>query len=237
MLSERSDGLFSLLRLLVVGLLGMWLGAHAAYGKELDQKIIDAYLQAAFADAQQLVKFARVPTVSIYCRDSKCRPLVEKLDKFLEGAVMVKQTEVENSGADIELLFYPTASARKQSKNQYTAAVGEVLASSLHEKCGVVQSRRGFEVVKVIIVAVEDAGPKENLACIMNELLRGAGITVRGRYPEYLPGYLTLDETRFAIALRGIALFLAMQVSPATSPGQDAATVEKALKGNFKISN
>jgi len=88
-------------------------------------------------------------------------------------------------------------------------------------------------VVKVTIVVTEDAGPKQNLVCIVNELVRGAGMTVEGRYPEYLKSYLEIDESRLETALRGIVLFLAMHVSPSTQPGQDRATVGDELKSNF----
>ncbi len=207
------------------------------HGKELDQSTLNAYLRGAFANANQIVKFARVPTVSAYCADSACQSLVEKLNRILDGVVMMRQTDSENSDADIEVLFYPSTGARLLSKNQYTSKPDEVLGKLIHANCSIMQSRRGFEVVKVIIVVTEDAGSKENLVCVMSELLRGTGITVDGRYPEYLKPYLELDETRLAAALRGIALFLAMHVSPATQPGQDRTTVENQLKSNFIMHN
>jgi len=217
----------------VIRLFILWTGLNATYGKELDQKILNIYLGSAFASTDQLVKFTHVPAASVYCNEGTCHPQAEKLTKILDGAVTVKPTDSENSGADIEILFYPNPTARLQSKNQYTAIAGEVLGKLVHENCAAMQSRRGFEVVKVTIVVTEDAGPKQNLVCIVNELVRGAGMTVEGRYPEYLKSYLEIDESRLETALRGIVLFLAMHVSPSTQPGQDRATVGDELKSNF----
>jgi hypothetical protein len=234
---KQLERLCSSLRIIAVSLLVMLTSVHTMYSKELDPKILNTYLRTAFADTSQLVKFSRIPSVSAYCVNNTCQPLLGKLDVILEGALTVKRTDLENSGADIEILLYPTTNARLLSKNQYTASAGEVLGKLINANCSVMQSRRDFEVTKVIISVTQDAGSSENLVCIMNELLRGAGVTVEGRYPEYLKPYLALSNTQFANTLRGLALFMAMHVSPATSPGQDQATVEAELKRSFEIRN
>lgn len=223
------------LRIAATSLLLILASVGPIYGSELDQKILDIYLRMAFANTSQLIKFDRIPSVSAYCADSTCQPLLVKLDGLLSGAVTIGRTDSENSGADIEILFYPTADERVRSKNQYRARPGEVFEKLIHPNCFVVRSRRGFEVVKVIIGITGDAGSRENLVCIMSELLRGSGNTIKGRYPQYLKEYLALDEVLFANTLRSMALFLAMHVSPSTHPGQDAATVVNELKQNFKL--
>jgi hypothetical protein len=206
-----------------------------AYAGELSQKFLDIYSKGAFATTAQLVKFGQVPTLSVFCADDTCRPIVQRLESVLSDVVPVQQTASENTGANIEILFYPNEEARRRSVNQYTAKVGEVASKSVHESCGVVQFRRGFEVVKVIVVATEDAGPRANLVCILNETLRGSGFTVQRRYPDYVGSYLELDDPKFAVVLKGFSLLFAMQFSKATKAGQDRATVEEALRQSFTI--
>lgn len=179
---KRSRELRRALTVVVMSSLFVLTSVRAAPSRELDQKIFNTYVGAAFADTGLLIKFARIPSVSAYCVNSACQPLLKKLDAVLDGALMVKRMDLEDSGADVEILFYPTTNERLQSKNQYTTGTGEVLGKSLHENCSVVQSRRGSEVTKVIIGVIQDAGPRENLLCIMSELLRGMGVTVKGHY-------------------------------------------------------
>lgn len=199
-----------------------------------NEDVLNRYLRVAFAETEKLTKFSLVPSVSVYCVDEACQPVVDRLKEALGGVVDLRQTDSENSGADIEVLLYANTNARLNSNNEYTAVhADEQLGRLVHENCVLVQSRRGFEVVKVLVVATYDSGLRQNLVCVLTEILRGSGITMRGRYPQYIDEYLGLDGGAFATVLKGFSFLLAMHFSTTTKPGQDKATVKSALTDGF----
>ncbi len=223
--------------LTALGLAMLLASGDTGHARKLDQNIADRYAKGAFAVSDRLVKFAGAPTVSIFCIDDACGATASKLQALIGSVVEIESTDSENSDPAIEILFYQNPDARRKSKNQYTAKPGEKLATQLHENCSVVQSRRGFEVAKVIIVVTEDAGPLENLLCILTETLRGSGVTMQGRYPESIKPYASLDEAQLETALYGFYLLMAIHFSDVTKPGQDRPSVEDALLRDFTFGN
>lgn len=220
-------------RTVLLLLLILLAGLKAVHAKEIDQKFLDIYLEDAFAASKQLIKFSRAPSISIYCGAEICAPAAKRLNEVLRKAKTIDR-ESEGSDANIEILLYSDKDDRPVTP-KYFAKGDEKVYTLFHSKCFFMQSRRGFEVVKVIVVATAASGTRENIICVLNEVLRGAGVSVQGRYPEYLKGYLGLDESQFAVALNGFSLLMATHSLEVTHPGQDETTVEQALQTRFNI--
>lgn len=208
------------------------MGVNAVDAKDIDQKVLGIYLRNAFADTKQIVKFTSNPSVSIYCGADECNSVAKQLKGILKGATIVR-SEPEGRDANIEIFLFSNADERENSLHKYFAKADEKIGGLTHRDCALVQSRRGFEVVKVIVAVAADSGVRENIICVLSEVLRGSGVSVQGRYPEYLKGYLGMDESQFALVLNGFSILIAIHFLEITSPGQDEETVARALKDKF----
>ena len=132
------------------------------------------------------------------------------------------------------MLFFQDAAARGQSKNEYQLKANEVVNTLFDQKCAVFQAKNGFTVVKVIIAVTEDAGMRNNVGCILTELLRASGLNFSVRYQEYSVAYEKTTDSQISQAFNGLSNLMKLHWSDRTYPGMGEKETRQVLS-EFEI--
>jgi hypothetical protein len=119
----------------------------------------------------------------------------------------------------IEVFFHVNDAAHASHDVWYDLNPKWKIARLKDSKCEVARFTEGYEVKKVIISVVEDAGPRDNLICILTEMLRGTGFNINQRYAGYSLELQKFSDKEFQRYLAGLSNIMRIHWSNLTKPG------------------
>ncbi len=202
--------------------------AAASQGSsETERKaVLELYSKGAFAVDAKLVKPRLAPTIAYICSNLSCRKTIDELYRIVPREIEQATEPVLRSSRLIDVFFHVDDAARANHNVQYDLNSKWKIAALKDSKCEVARFTEGFEVKKVVISVVEDAGPRDNLSCILNEMLRGTGFSINQRYAGYSREVHKFSDKKFQGYLAGVSNIMKIHWSNLTEPGM---TKEEAL--------
>ena len=179
----------------------------------------EVYSEGAFAAEAKLVKPRLAPTITYVCSNLSCRKTIDELYRIVPREIEQATEPVLRSSRLIDVFFHVNDAARASHNVQYDLNSKWKIARLKDSKCEVARFTEGHEVKKVIISVVEDAGPRDNLGCILTEMLRGTGFNINQRYAGYSLELHKFSDKEFQRYLAGISLTMRIHWSNLTEPG------------------
>lgn len=192
----------------------------ASQGSETAKKtVLEHYLKGTFAVEAKLVKPRLAPSITYVCSSLSCRKTIDELYRTVPPETEQATEPVLRSSRLIDVFFHANDAARASHDVKYDLSPKWKIARLKDSKCEVVRFTEGYEVKKVIISVVEDAGPRNNLVCILTEMLRGTGFATNQRYPGYSLELQKFSDKEFQRYLAGASNIMKMHWSNMTEPG------------------
>lgn len=200
----------------------------ASQGLETAKKVaFEVYSEGAFAVEPKLVKSRLAPNITYICSSFSCRKTIDELYRIVPREIEQATEPVLRSSRLIDVFFHVNDAAHASHDVLYDLSPKWKIARLKDSKCEVARFTEGYEVKKVIISVVEDAGPRDNLSCIVIEMLRGTGFNTNQRYAGYSRQLHNFSDKEFQRYLQGISNIMNMHWSNLTKPGM---TKDEAFK-------
>jgi hypothetical protein len=191
---------------------------------------IKNYMDFAFLTNTRIVKFSEKPKVTLHCDRIYClsisQEVIKHLPKFIASQIVSSNSQ--DSGVNI----YFSASDQKNIQNEI--ALNPVSGSELFkwgvETCHVEVLRRGDVIEKVSISVAESEGKQLNVGCILYEVLRASGGSMKEHYEEYAPKISQLSEDKMQLFYAGIEFILRIHWSEIIPPGTNKYETQKLVE-------
>jgi hypothetical protein len=230
MIADKSGITKGALAIAILFLLGYGQSAKAEDNSETVRKtFLEKYSQFAFAAGDRLVKPSAVPDISYLCSNRNCQKTIEDLNRLVPREAEQTRGDVLRSEKLIDVLFFVDDADRSKNDVRYDLNPKLKVALIDDAKCAVARFTEGFEVKKVVIAVVGDAGPRNNLICILTEMLRGSGLSFQDKYKDYSQSYKRMSDQKFLQALNGLSNLMRVHWSKQTSPGMKKEEVFNRL--------
>lgn len=192
----------------------------ASQGSETAKKaVLEHYSEGTFAVEAKLVKPRLAPTITYVCSSLSCRKTIDELYRIVPREIEQATEPVLRSSRLIDVFFHVNDAARASHDVLYDLSPKWKISRLKDSKCEVVRFTEGYEVKKAIISVVEDAGPRDNLICILTEMLRGTGFSINQRYADHSLELHKFSDKEFQRYLAGISLTMRVHWSNLTKPG------------------
>jgi hypothetical protein len=195
---------------------------------------LELYAEGVFATETKLVKPRLAPTITYVCSSLSCRKTIDELYRIVPREIEQATEPVLSSSRLVDVFFHTDDAAHADHDVSYDLKPEWKIAKSIDSKCVVVRFTEGYEVKKVIISVVEDAGPRNNLGCILTEMLRGTGFITNQRYAIYSRELQNFSDKEFQQYLAGVSNFMKMHWSNVTEPGMTKEEALIHLDANFQ---
>jgi hypothetical protein len=210
---------FSLAAIMMLTLGFVQTAASQGSSETSKKAALELYSEGTFAAEAKLVKPRLAPTITYVCSSLPCRKTIDELYRTVPREIEQATEPVLRSSRLIDVFFHANDAARASHNVQYALSPKWKISRLKDSKCEVARFTEGYEVKKVIISVVEDAGPRGNLGCILTEMLRGTGFNINQKYAGYSRELHNFSDKEFQTYLAGISNFMRVHWSNLTKPG------------------
>lgn len=191
---------------------------------------IKNYMDFAFLKNTKVLKFLKIPRVMLHCEMDYCFSVSQEVVKHLPKYIESKIASSNSHDSEVNIYFNSQDQKNVQSESALEAASGLELINWGPEACHVEVLRRVDTIEKISISVSESEGKRNNIGCILYELLRASGGNMKEKYEEYVPKLSQLSENNMQIFYARIEFILRIHWSEIIPPGTNKYETQKLVE-------